>query len=259
MVVEGYQVTPALNEVVFSPGCEVNIGNIVIKNVGSMPLPAGALFQFIPNETISFRDDPKFTLPELGPGTTTCGKNIFDSKHVFLNTGEKLQIPTTFFGKIFDVPEPQVRGKYFGHAVIVAQVSLLDKVFPSSVLVTEIPVQYSAKIQSISSSQQVLFNLFLFLLNVFSKVTMNEVVELTILVENNLDNVNSVSLLVNLGPGFRSLDHSNADKVNFPIQLKPRESKLIELSISLKDNAELFKRYTVINSIFSFSLKSNFF
>lgn len=102
-----------------------------------MPAPEGAQFMLLSNDSIEIIGETSFSIPKL-------------------SVGEPFTIPQTFHGKIFQVPSPQGSGHYFGSAMITSQISLCGRVFPSSIVVTEIPVQYPVKIQSIQCQQQVL-------------------------------------------------------------------------------------------------------
>lgn len=147
MFVDGFKVVSDTEGGIFTPGCNVTISDIKVTNNGGMPCPGGAIFSISSNETFQITSQSSFTLPEIA-------------------VGETFVIPQTFTGQIFDVPEPQTSGHYYGHAIFTSQISLRNRDFSSSVIITEIPVQYPVKIQTLLCTSQVCSTLNIFFLKV---------------------------------------------------------------------------------------------
>jgi hypothetical protein len=92
-----YEFGNEINDSILEPGEKISVHAVCVKNVGSITLPAGALFTFLSTSTIAF-EKVVATLPELAPG-------------------QEYTIPDTFHAQIIvEVSDPVMPGQYSGQA-----------------------------------------------------------------------------------------------------------------------------------------------
>lgn len=131
----GYQVEGEKDDNIFEPGENIVIHSLAVVNTGGMTLPAGARVSF-PSTDCFLSENDEFILPNIAPG-------------------ESLTIPTTFRGRIFDVPEPLHPGPFLGYATFYSKADLLNRPFENAVITTQLVVQYPICIRELKSPNHV--------------------------------------------------------------------------------------------------------
>ena len=134
---KSYQVTCENNDNIFEPNERIAINNIIIANVGGLPLPAGAVLMMekTKSDTIDF-EPIQFELPEIQPGRS-------------------MEVPTTFYGRIRDRPPPNMPGALNNTADFVSRVEIYGRPFSKSRLPTKLDVKYPVKLKLLRCDENV--------------------------------------------------------------------------------------------------------
>ena len=127
------KVVSAINDGIYEPNERILVSGVSVINSGGLPLPTGPQ-AFIPStSTIKF-EPTRFDMPEMLPN------------HMF-------EIPTMYFGRIFDQPPPNVPGPFVSSAVFNPRIELLGRPFEKSFLRTKLVVQYPVKLAYLRCSE----------------------------------------------------------------------------------------------------------
>ena len=124
--VTNLQTVSAIDDGIFEPNERIMVSGVEVVNSGGLPLPAGAS-AFIPStKTIKF-EPIHFDMPEMVPTQT-------------------FTIPTTYYGRIFDQPPPNVPGPFVSSAEFHPRIEHLGRPFQKSFLHQKLVVQYPVKL-----------------------------------------------------------------------------------------------------------------
>ena len=119
-------ITPGINGGVYEPNQKISIQDVVIKNTGGLPLPAGCKLFFPSSETVRF-EKTVFTLPEILPN-------------------KSFSVPDVFCGRVFDLPPVNEPGPFFTEASFIPRIELMGRPFEKSSVEKTIPVTYPLKL-----------------------------------------------------------------------------------------------------------------
>ena len=135
--VKSYQVTSENNDNIFEPNERIAISDIIITNVGGLPLPAGAevMMEKTKSDTINF-EPIRFTLPEIQPG-------------------KSMKVPTTFYGRINDRPPPNTPGAVETTADFMSRVEVLGRPFSKSCVLKKLDIKYPVKLKLLRCNENV--------------------------------------------------------------------------------------------------------
>ena len=137
--VKSYQVTCENNDNIFEPNERIAINDVLIANVGGLPLPAGAevMMEKTKSDTVNF-EPIRFKLPEIQPG-------------------ESMKVPTTFYGRINDRPPPNTPGTHGlkTAADFVSRVEIFGRPFSKSCLPQKLDVEYPVKLKLLRCNENV--------------------------------------------------------------------------------------------------------
>ncbi|CAH1783233.1 unnamed protein product [Owenia fusiformis] len=125
----GYQVNSQIDDGIYEPNERIFISNLTLQNYGGMFLPPNGVVHFPSTKTVNF-EPITHSLPRL-------------------NQGESCVVPTTFVGRVYDIPSPNQAGPYHGTAEFKSRVHLLNRPFDKGFYSTTLEVQYPIKIDSI--------------------------------------------------------------------------------------------------------------
>lgn len=127
------KVVSAIDDGIFEPNERILVSGVSVTNSGGLPLPTGPQ-AFIPStSTIKF-EPIKFDMPEILPN-------------------HALEIPITYFGRIFDQPPPNVPGPFVSSAEFNTRVELLGRPFEKSLFKQKLVVQYPVKLAYLKCSE----------------------------------------------------------------------------------------------------------
>ena len=135
--VKSYQVTCENNDNIFEPNERIAVSDVIVSNVGGLPLPAGAevMMEKTKSETINF-EPTRFTLPEIQPG-------------------KSMKVPTTFYGRINDRPPPNTPGAVETTADFMSRVEVLGRPFSKSRVSKKLAVKYPVKLKLLRCNENV--------------------------------------------------------------------------------------------------------
>lgn len=124
--VTSFKIVSAIDDGIFEPYERVAVSKVTVHNSGGLSLPAGAIASIPSTKTINF-EPISFHLPELQPG-------------------EHFEIPTIFYGRIFDQPSPNSPGPFVSSAEFHPHIDLIGQPFEKSFLKKQLVVQYPIKL-----------------------------------------------------------------------------------------------------------------
>ena len=130
IISDSISLNSAVDDDIFEPSERIGVNGIKIRNTGEIPLPPGAKFRMVSSDTINF-EDLYVTLPEINPGVT-------------------YQVMETLYGRIFDIPPPNSRGRFLSIATFNTQVDLFNRSVTDPVPRKTIKVQYPITIKSVT-------------------------------------------------------------------------------------------------------------
>ena len=135
--VKSYQVTCENNDHIFEPNERIAITDIIVANVGGLPLPAGAevMMEKTKSDTVNF-EPIRFKLPEIQPG-------------------KSMKVPTTFYGRINDCPPPNTPGPVESTADFVSRVEIFGRPFSKSCVSKKLDVKYPVKLKLLRCDENV--------------------------------------------------------------------------------------------------------
>ena len=117
---------------VYAPNDVITVSDVIVRNVGGLPLPSGSRFCLPSSSTVRFKETA-FVIPELAPD-------------------EEYQIPGLFEGRICDQPPPNEPGCFVSTVSFETQVELLGRPFEKSCLRKTMKSQYPLKLGALQSS-----------------------------------------------------------------------------------------------------------
>lgn len=210
----GFVIAGENNDCIFEPGETITISQVSVTNNGGLCLPAGAVITFNTSPTVTFNPEAcTIVLPAIPAGASyVCPENIF--------------------GRIYDITVPVTPGTYVGQALFDTSVTLLNRPFLDGVVAADIPIQYPARFQEITSPSQMGF-----------AETQKITIPLT-----NLSTMDIMGLLVKVEVGQfivpTSVAPSSPGVVTFPLpQFAARQTINLTLDVQLSPNSELFEKY----------------
>lgn len=133
---------------IIEPGEEVEISKLKLVNDGGLNLPDGAFVEFptVPTFNTTHYQN-RYVLPQISSGL--WGRKFYEF------SGGQFEVPETFHGKIFQVPEPTTPGPFIGYATVVSQANLIGRPFLDSFVSTQLTVRYPVTMESLTSPTQV--------------------------------------------------------------------------------------------------------
>lgn len=135
--VKSYKVVCENDDNIYEPNERIAISEVVVTNVGRLPLPAGAEVMMEKTKTNMISFEPiRYKLPEIQPGMS-------------------INVPTTFYGRINDHPPPNTPGALETTADFMSRVELLGRPFSNSAVLKKLNVQYPVKIKSLRCNENV--------------------------------------------------------------------------------------------------------
>ena len=229
-----FNVTSSIDDGIFEPNERILVSGVTVVNDGGLPLPEGA-YLFMPStETVKF-ESIKYKLPSdrLYPGMT----------HV---------IPTTFYGRTFDQPLPNIPGPFVSNASFMSRAELLGRPFEKSYLAEDLVIQYPVKLEYLHSSES---------------LGRGEVSVLEIGVQN-ISSIaygscpgsgGNVSLQLHLDARLIPVGSANIGSMNIPYkvtydptakdsmriqmdQIPPHETVNVQVTVQMESRAELFEK-----------------
>ena len=135
--VKSYKLVCENDDSIYEPNERIALSEIVLTNVGELPLPSGAevMMEKTKSNTINF-EPIRYKLPEIQPG-------------------KSMKVPTTFYGRIQDQPPPNSPGACQTTADFMSRVELLGRPFSKSSVIKKLNVQYPVKIKSLRCGENV--------------------------------------------------------------------------------------------------------
>ena len=130
--VEKLSVLPALDDGIFEPNERITVSNILVRNTGGLTLPHGATAFIPPSKTIKF-EPSRYEIPD----------NV-------LKPSQRYVIPSSFHGRINDLPPPNQPGHKNLTAEFCTRIELLGRPFEKSYLKQKLTVQYPVQLGSLS-------------------------------------------------------------------------------------------------------------
>ena len=124
--VTNLHIASGIDDGIYEPNERISVSHVLMVNSGGLPLPSGAESLIPSTPTIKF-EPTRYSLPDL-------------------MTGDKFEIPITYFGRIFDEPPPNKPGPFVSKAEFVPRIELLGRPFEKSFLKQTLTVQYPIKL-----------------------------------------------------------------------------------------------------------------